>query len=158
ANMSRPSGGLTAPGAISDETANRLKKDFEEKFSGRNVGRVFIAGDGLKYEPMRMPASDAQLIEQLKWSVTDVARCFHMPLFKIGGDMPARMTVEGLNQLYYSDCLQSLMKSMEDVLTEGLGMPTGYCVKFDVEDLLRMDAPTRYKARSDAVSGGWMSP
>jgi phage portal protein BeeE len=47
------------------------------------LGRLWVSGDGLKYEPMTIPAQEAQLIEQLKWTVEDVARCFHVPLYKI---------------------------------------------------------------------------
>ncbi len=157
-NMSRPSGILTAPGAISDETASRLKSTWDENFSGRNIGRVAVVGDGLKYEAMSVGAADAQLIEQLKWTVDDVARCFHVPLFKLGGAAPANITIESLNQTYYSDCLQVLVESMEACLDEGLALPTGYYTEFALDGLLRMDTVARYKTRSDAVTAGWMSP
>lgn len=75
-NMSRPSGMLSAPGTIDDEVAGRLKKHWEENFTGDNIGRLAVLGDGLKYEAMTIPAQEAQLIEQLKWTVEDVARCF----------------------------------------------------------------------------------
>ncbi len=56
-NMSRPSGMLTAPDTIDDVTAARIKTDFEAGQTGQNLGRLFVAGDGLKYEPISMPAS-----------------------------------------------------------------------------------------------------
>src|SRR5690606_22558622 len=68
ANRGIPGGVLTAPGAISDETAKRLKEYWETNFTGENAGKVAIAGDGLKFEPMRMTAENAQVIEQLRWS------------------------------------------------------------------------------------------
>jgi HK97 family phage portal protein len=157
-NMSRPSGMLTAPGQISPETAERLKAHWEENFSGDNVGRTAVLGDGLKYEGMIIPATDAQLIEQLKWTIEDVARCFNMPLFKIGGPVPPTTTIEALNMVYYTDCLQALIESAEDALTEGLSLPSRYEIEFDLDGLLRMDTAARYKAKNDAVSGGWMSP
>jgi HK97 family phage portal protein len=139
-NMSRPSGVLTAPGAISDEVAARLKKLFEENFSGNNIGRLMVGGDGLKYEPMTIPAEQAQLIEQLRWTVEDVARCFHMPLFKVGGPVPVGSTIPTLQQIYYSDCLQSLIEDLEICLDEGLELPADYYAECDLEGLLRMDA------------------
>lgn len=159
ANMSRPSGGLTAPGTISDETAARLKTTFEQNFSGENIGRMFVAGDGLKYEPWTIPAQDAQLIEQLKWTVEDVARCFHVPMYKLGGQLPVRASVESDQQTYYTDCLQSLLESMEACLDEGLGLsPKGYATEFDLKGLLRMDTAARYETYNAAVKGGWMKP
>jgi len=157
-NMSRPSGALSAPGTISDETAGRIKKAWEENYGGPNFGRLAVLGDGLKYEAMTIPAGEAQLIEQLKWTVEDVARCFHVPLFKLGGPEPVRVSVESLNQTYYSDCLQTLIESVEACLDDGLALPGGYHTEFDLEGLMRMDTATRYDTKSKAIQGGWMSP
>ncbi len=157
-NMSRPSGMLSAPGTIADETAARLKATWEENFGGANIGRLAVLGDGLKYEAMTIPAQEAQLIEQLKWTIEDVARCFHVPLYKLGGTAPAATSIESLNQGYYSDCLQALIESFELCLDEGLSLPVGYYTEFDLTGLLRMDTAARYDAKNKAVAGGWMSP
>jgi HK97 family phage portal protein len=90
-NMSTPSGQLTAPGKIPDDTAARLKKEFEDRFSGGGFGRVFVTGNGLKYEPMSIAAVDAQLIEQLRMTVDDIARCF-VPATKI-------ITIDGVKRI-----------------------------------------------------------
>jgi HK97 family phage portal protein len=157
-NMSRPSGVLTAPGAISDEVAARLKKLFEENFSGNNIGRLMVGGDGLKYEPMTIPAEQAQLIEQLRWTVEDVARCFHMPLFKVGGPVPVGSTIPTLQQIYYSDCLQSLIEDLEICLDEGLELPANYYAECDLEGLLRMDAMTQMTMLAEGVKGSILAP
>jgi phage portal protein BeeE len=49
-NMSRPSGTLTAPGSISNDVAQRLRRNSKSNFSGGNVGRLLVAGDGLSYQ------------------------------------------------------------------------------------------------------------
>lgn len=157
-NMSRPSGMLTAPGSISDEVANRLKESWEENFSGNNIGRLAVLGDNLKYEAMTIPAVEAQLIEQLKWTVEDVARCFHYPLYKIGGAVPPHLSIDAMQQSYYSDCLQTLVEAMEACLDEGLNLPDNYDIELDVDNLLRMNQTARYAAISEAIKGAWMSP
>lgn len=157
-NMSRPSGQLTAPGAISTEVAARLKTEFEQNFSGSNIGRLLVTGDGLKYEGMSVTAEDAQLIDQLKWTVEDIARCFHMPLFKVGGTVPAGSTIDALNQIYYSDCLQALIESMEACLDEGLELPAGKCTEFDLDGLIRMDQAAQMIALSESVKGSIRAP
>lgn len=157
-NLSQPGGMLTAPEAIDDETAQRLKREFEQKFSGAGIGRLFVGGNGLEYKPMTIPAEAAQLIEQLRWTVEDMARCFHMPIFKVGGPVPANHTIEALNLQYYSDCLQSLIEDAELALKEGLGLPPRYDVEFDLEGLVRMDTAAQVDALNKAVGGGWMAP
>lgn len=162
-NAGRPGGQLTAPGTINDETAARLKAHFEENFTGENVGRLLVSGDGLTYEAMpTIPAVDAQLIEQLRWTVEDVARCFHVPMFKLGVPVVSgngnQQSLEALNQSYYSDCLQSLIESMEVCLDEGLALPTGYYADIELDGLLRMDQAAQIKAYTESVSGGIHSP
>lgn len=157
-NMSRPSGQLTAPGTISTETAARLKTEFEANFSGSNIGRLLVAGDGLKYEGMSFTAEQAQLIQQLEWTVKDIAACFHMPLFKVGGPIPIGTTIEALQQVYYSDCLQALVESVEACLDEGLGLPASYYTEFDLDGLIRMDQAAQIVALSESVKGSIRAP
>lgn len=158
-NMSRPSGMVTAPGTIDDVTADRIKREWEANYSGANLGRLAIMGDGLKYEPMTIPANDAQLVQQLGWTVEDVARCFQVPLYKINaGPIPTAGNVEALELQYYSGCLQVLLEAIELCVTEGMELPAGYKVEFDLEGLLRMDASTQIDVLTKAVGGTIMKP
>ncbi len=158
-NGSKPGGVLTAPGAIADDTAKRLKEHWDLNFSGESAGRVAVLGDGLKYEAMAISAADSQLIEQLRWSAETVCSAFHVPGYKVGvGAQPNNASAEISNQIYYSDCLQSLIEAAELCLDEGLELPAPYGTEFDLDGLLRMDTATLYKANNDAVGGGWMKP
>jgi HK97 family phage portal protein len=163
AQQSQPGGILIAPGRISEEDAKRLKAHWETNYTGDNVGRVAVVGDGLKYEPMSVNAVDAQLIEQLKWSAETVCSCFHVPPHKISiGQMPNYNNVEALDQQYYSQCLQALFENIEICLDEGLGLTDlvgkTYGTEFDLDDLMRMDTATLMKALSDGVRGGLLAP
>lgn len=157
-NMSRPSGLLTSEGPMKEEDANRLKRHFEENFAGKDLGRIAVGGDGLKFFPFTMPAVDAQLVEQLKWTVEDVARCFHYPLYKLGGEVPNGATVESLNRTYYDECLQPLMESIELCMTEALALPAGYSAEFDLDGLLRMDQAAAAEAEERLTKGGIKAP
>jgi HK97 family phage portal protein len=158
-NMSRPSGMLSAPNTIDDQTAARLKREWEENFSADRIGRLAVLGDGLKYEAMMINAVDAQLIEQLKWSGEDVARAFGVPGYKIGvGPTPALSNVEALEQQYYTGTLQLLIESIEVLLDEGLETPTGMGTEFDLDGLLRMDTATMYDSLGKLVNTGIMAP
>lgn len=159
-NMSRPSGVLTAPGNISDATAQRLKSEWEKNFSGEKVGRVAVLGDGLKYEAMSVTPQDALLVEQLKISAEMVCTTFHVPGYKVGvGPMPTYQNAEVLNQIYYSDCLQVQIEGIEALLDEGLGATAaGYGTEFDLDALLRMDSKTQVEVLKEAVGSGVMAP
>ncbi len=164
-NGSHPGGVLTAPGFIKDETAARLKAYWDENFSGANVGKVAVLGDGLKYEgnPF-VTAVDSQLIEQLKWTAENVCTAFQVPPYKVNvGAPPSHNNVEALDQQYYSVCIQKRVESIEGLLDDGLGLardgqPQTYAVEFETDDLMRMDTPSLVKAASDSIKGGGMSP
>jgi HK97 family phage portal protein len=151
-NKSSPGGILTAPGRISDDAAKRLKEHWDNNYSGAKAGKVAVLGDGLKFERMTVSATDAQLIEQLKWTVEDIGRAFRYPGYKLGsGSAPISNNVEMLNLEYYSGCLQPLIESMESVLDDGLGLPQGTHMQFDLEGLTRMDTESRFKTAGESL-------
>ena len=158
-NGAQPGGVLTAPGAIADETAKRLKEHWDANYTGKNRGKVAVLGDGLHYEPMTAKMVDSQLVEQLKWSAETVCSVFGVPAYKAGvGQAPAYNNVEALNQQYYSDCLQIHIESVELCLDEGLELKAPYGTEFDIDDLLRMDTATQIEALTNATTGGLMKP
>lgn len=158
-NMSRPSGILTAPGKISDETAKRLKDEWERNFSGDQIGRVAVLGDGLAYSPMSTTPVDAQLTEQLKLTGEMVCSTFHVPAWKVGiGSRPPYQNAEIENQAYYADCLQTQIEGIEALLDDGLGLAPRYRAEFDVDDLFRMDSGTQIDRLTKAAGGAVMMP
>ncbi|EKF39927.1 phage portal protein, HK97 family [Nitratireductor indicus C115] len=157
-NGAQPGGVLSAPGAISDDTAARLKEYWDNNFTGKNAGKVAVVGDGLKYEAMAAKANDSQLIEQLKWSAEVVCSVYHVPPYKIGvGQLPSYNNVQALNVEYYSQCLQKHIEDIEICLDEGLGMNgVNIGTEFDLDGLLRMDSVTQMQVLKDAA--GILSP
>jgi HK97 family phage portal protein len=155
----KPSGVVSAPGQVSQATADRLKAYWETAFAGDNAGRVAILGDGLKYEPVTMTAVDAQLIEQLKFSAETVCACYHVPPYKIGVAPPPNYNnIEALSQEYYAQALQIHIESLEVLMDEGLALPDPYGTEFELDDLLRMDTATLIEAEKNAVGAGIKSP
>jgi HK97 family phage portal protein len=159
ANMSRPSGMLTAPGTIDPVTAERLKADWNANFSGLNLGKLAVLGDGLEYQAMTIAAEQAQLAEQLGMTAVDVATAYAMPAYKINaGPMPTAGNVEALELQYYAGCLQTHIEDMEACLDMGLGVPEGYHVECDLDGLLRMDSASLMTMLAAGVTGGILSP
>lgn len=157
-NGARPGGILSAPGAISDETAARLKAHWDTNYTGQNAGRVAVVGDDLKFQQMKMSATDSQLIEQFNLTAEMICTAFHVPASKVGvGVTSAGTTAAQENQKYYSDCLQSLLEEYEACLDDGLSLPSGYGVDVDETGLLRMDEATTITTLSAGVKGSIMT-
>ena len=158
-NGSNASGILTAPGAISDNTAKRLSDDWNSKFNGDNSGRVAVAGDGLKFEQLRMSNVDAQLIETLKWDDEKIAAVYHVPGYMVGiGATPSYNNVEALLQTYYSQCLQTLIEALEGVMDRGLDMDDKHRTQLGTEALFRMDTKTQLESIKIGVDSGVYAP
>jgi HK97 family phage portal protein len=163
ANGSRPGGILTAPGNIDKPTAERLKENWENNYKGLGYGRVAVMGNGLEYKSIVATAIDAQLVEQLGSAGRIVTTAFNVPAYMVGiGDPPAYNNIEALNQQYYSQCLQKLFESIEELLDLGLGLRSvpgkTYGVELDLDNLLRMDTSTRIRSYAEAIKGGLMMP
>ena len=155
-NMSRPSGILTAPGHIRNDTATRIKDRWQTNYGGDNYGKVAVLGDDLKYQPIVVNPADAQVIEQLKFSGEMICACFHVPPYKLGlGQMPTVNNVAALNQQYLDQCLQIIVEKMERRLDVGLELPSDHAFWLDETALLRMDPQTRGLANSEAIKGNW---
>lgn len=158
-NNSQPGGVLTAAGTIDEITANRLKKHWEENFSGDNIGKVAILGDGLKYEAMSVNALNSQLIEQLKLTDEKICTAYHVPKYKVGvGDPPPYNNIQALNIEYYSQALQRHIEDAEECLDVGLWLSARLGVEFDVDNLLRMDSVTQMSVLKEGVSAAIYSP
>jgi HK97 family phage portal protein len=161
---SNPSGVLMVPGKISTEQADKLSDQWNAMVSGPNSGAVPVLPEGMEFKPLRMTAVDSQMIEHLQWSAETIASTFHVPKFKIGvGDQPTYQNGEILNQIYYSDCLQSHIEQFEACMDEGLGLTERvegkqYGVELDLDTLLRMDTASQVKTLAEGVKGGILKP
>jgi HK97 family phage portal protein len=159
ANGSSPGGTLEAPGDIDQTAADKIKEHWERNYTGENVGKVAILSGGMKYNPLSVNAADAQLIEQLKWTTETICACYHVPAALVDSShAPPYANSEPLVQQYYSQCLQTLIVSLENSLDEGLALPSTYGTEFDVDDLIWMDAKTRTDTATRLVTGGVMKP
>jgi len=157
-NAARPGGYLTAPQRISDETANRLRNDWDSSYSSGRAGKTAVLGEGLEFKPVTMTYVDSQLIEQLRWSIEDVARVFRVPPFMIGDlSKTSFRNTEQLTRTYLNGCLsyhiESIEASFDDVFEFDGTMET----EFDLDELLRSEMDLRYEAYSKALLGGWQT-
>jgi len=159
-NNSRPSGILTAPAGTSEADAKRLLEDWKRSYGpeARNLGAPALLTADLKWQPLGMSAEDAQLIDQLRWSLQDVARCYRVPPFMLG-DME-KMSFRNSEQLmrnYYSGCLQSQIEALENRLETFFEFGADMKIEFDLDELLRTDLDVRYKAYQEAITTGFLA-
>lgn len=159
ANNAQPGGILTAPAGMSDEDAKDIQKYWADNFSGSNAGKVAIIGADMKFTPFAMKSIDSQMVEQMRYSDEQICQPFGVPPFKVGiGTIPSGLGVDGVNQLYYQDALQTHIESMEALLNEGLRVSLPLEVELNLEPLLRMDEAKRAEVETKLVGGKIKTP
>lgn len=158
-NGSKPSGVIEVPGTITDENARKLKANWDTGYTGENAGKTGLLSNGAKYSPISMSADDAKVVEQLQMSEKIVCSTFHVPAYKAGvGDLPSYDNIEALEQQYYSQCLQTLIESIELLLDEAFELEDDAGTEFDVRALLRMDSERRIKTLGEGVKNTILTP
>jgi HK97 family phage portal protein len=157
-NASRPSGMLVTDQKIPKELAERYKQDWEQAYSGEGTGKVALLHGGMKWEPLTITAQDAQLIEQLRWSVEDVARVFRVPPFMLG-DMTkvSYRNTEQLARAYLTGCLSYHIEALERRFAAAFQFGSVFEFKLDLSALLRTEIDVRFAAYQTALNSGWQS-
>lgn len=159
ANLSRPSGIVSTDKVLSKEALARVKSIWTAAQTGGRFGSVAFFDAGLKWQPLTMTASDAQLIEQLKFSVGDVARAYRVPTFLLGDLGGATYkNAETLMGVYYQQTLSWHCESLENRLDDFFALPPGQYVEFDLDQLLRAEYRERIEAKSRGVQQGIFTP
>ncbi len=158
-NGSKPSGVIEVPGTITEDNARKLKANWDTGYTGENAGKTGLLSNGAKYNPISMSADDAKVVEQLQMSEKIVCSTFHVPAYKAGvGDLPSYDNIEALEQQYYSQCLQTLIESIELLLDEAFELEDDAGTEFDVSALLRMDSERRIKTLGEGVKNTILTP
>jgi HK97 family phage portal protein len=160
-SMSRPSGVLQTAGRLNADQAQAIKDRWNSVYKGpENAGEVAVLEQGLEWKPLTMTSVDAQLIEQLRYTVEDVARVYQLPLFKLGDyTKVSYSSTEQLTRIYHSQCLAAHMESLEDRFTWFFGMnPRQEWLEFDTDALFRTEMVQRIDSLAKSVQGGIRTP
>lgn len=153
-NMSRSSGVLTSPGEIPKPIADRLKAEWDNNYNGLGFGKVAVLGSGLEWKPLTINAVDAQLVEQLRFSVEDVARVYRVPYFMLAESKQTHRSSEQSARLYFQGCLSSHIESAEQCFTGKFELSGGSVVRFDTSSLFRLETDLRFESHQKALTSG----
>lgn len=159
-----PTGILTLPPGtvLTPKAKERLKEDWKAKFSGSGAREsLAVLEEGVTWQQIGLTSVDAQLIDVAKNQVAEIARCFRMPLHKIGMmDKATYSNIEFQGIEFLTDTMLPHLARWEQVITRDLlrgEKPDKYFAEFMVNGLLRGDQESRYKSYSMGRQWGWLS-
>lgn len=164
ANGANPSGILEHPQQLSKEAHERLREDFENKYSGNsNSGGTMILEEGMSYKPISIPPEEAQFIETRKFQIEEIARIYRVPLHLIQSlDRATNNNIEhqSLEFIQYSmlPWFRRYEQQMNMQLLSEKERSEGYYLEFDVLSMLRGDNVGRAEMAQKMFQNGALSP
>lgn len=157
-NLDRPSGSLETDLELNATQVQELRARFSEQSKKWNQGGTPILTHGMKFKPVGVAQSDAQLIEQQKMSALDIARVFGVPYALISDSAGPQAGTEALINLWLAVGLGSLIESLERSLDRLFRLPAGERIELDPTPLLRTDQAALIDTLGNAIQKGLMTP
>lgn len=162
-NGANSSGVIEYPGALADTAYERLKKDFAKSYQGlANTGKPIILEGGAKFSQLAIKPADAQLIENKKFQLEDIARIYRVPLHLIqnlDGATFSNIEQQSLEFVMYT--MLPWFKRWEENINMQLLTPlerkAGFYLEFNISSLLRGDMQSRAMAYAQGRQWGWLS-
>lgn len=145
AGILRPLAGVN----ISENKAKAAKQNFINALNadlGGNSGSIVVLDSGLEYQSITVNPKDAQLLESRQYSVIDICRFFSVPPSLAFSESGKFSTAEQQQLDYLNSCLLPIIEKLENEFFRKLFLPSEWNMsdlKFDVENLIRLDAVTK---------------
>lgn len=156
-NGARPSGILQTDKLLSEATAKRLRDQWESLRSGiQNAGKTAILEEGLKWQPMQLSSVDLEFVAQREFSISDIARWFDMPLYKLGikGEM-SRLKPDDVDQQYVNSTIMPDLVLWEEKFEQRFNLDEDNLkADFDERRLLRSAEATRVNTQRLKIMSG----
>lgn len=160
ANGASPRGILTTDGVLSDDAYERIKASWAGTHGGvDNAGKVAIMEAGLSFQTVSMSPSDIDLLNNRKFSRSEIAGMYRIPPHLIGDLEKATYSNISEQQLsFYRDTLSPWLTHFENRLNHTLLKTSAQVFRFDTSDFLRGDLKTEVEAYKPLLEIGVLSP
>lgn len=145
-------------GPQGEETKENVRKAIEAVHAGvERAHKILVLGAGSKFTQRGTAPKDAQMLENRKFQIAEVARWLTMPNHKLGDLENAHFTnIEEQELQYYIGTVSGWLKMWEQELTRKLIAPLEYnqqTIEHNMEGVLRGNSTQRaeYYAKMHAI-------
>lgn len=164
ANGTRLGGLLKMPGHLADDTRRKsLLEGWNRAFGGtQNTGKTALLEDGLEWQALGMTGEDAQIIETMQFSIADISRIFDgIPLHLLSElSRSTNNNIEHQDLGLVKHTIRPGAVRREQALARDLLSPRDrltYCIKFDLDDLMRGDTAARTAYNASGLQNGYLN-
>lgn len=135
---------------------------IKSAFAEKDATRVAVLDEGMKWKAITITPQEAQIIEQSRFSIEDIARWLNIAPHKIKSlQQSTNNNIEQQSLDHVSDTIQPHITNFEQEYAKKLFLPSeianGFYVRGNMNVLLRADIKSRGEYYGKAVNGGWMS-
>ena len=160
ANGAAPSGVLEHPGTLKDPA--RIRESWQQTFGGSaNSNKIAVLEEGMKYTPISISPEQAQFLETRKFQINEIARIFRVPPHMVGDlEKSSFSNIEQQSLEFVKYTLDPWVSRWEQSIARALfsaDEKKKYCVKFNLDGLLRGDYQSRMNGYAIGRQNGWMS-
>lgn len=158
-NGARPAGVLKAPGTLSQEAVEQLKKNWQEAHGGTNSGKLAVLTGGMDYQSITMSPEDSQLLELMGFNRTEVCGIFGVPPWLIGAIEKTSSWGTGLEEQvrgFVKFTINPDLVRIQQRIDKDLLNPVErkrYYAEFLTEQFLKGDTKSRNEAYKAALGG-----
>jgi len=162
-NGANAGGVIRHPTSLSYEAFQRLRNEFQKSYQGlANTGKPIILEDGAEYQQLTIKPADAQLIENKRFQLEDIARIYRVPLHLIQNlDRATNNNIEHQSLEFIMYTMLPWFKRIEENANMQLlttqQRKQGYFLESKIDGLLRGDASSRATAYATGRQWGWLS-
>ena len=159
-NGATPAGVLTHPNRLKDP--EKLRNAWNAAYGGSaNAGKIAILEEGMKFERISMPNSEAQFLETRKFQVSEICRIYRVPPHMVGDLEHATFSnIEHQSISFAVHTIRPWLVRIEQSMNKALFSKNErgkYFVKFNMDGLMRGDYKSRMEGYAIARQNGWMS-
>lgn len=160
----KPAGVLMIDHVLKPEQRDAVRKNFADIEAGGPAGnRLFVLEAGMQYQQLSISPADAQMLEQMNFTVDDICRVFRVPSFMVNAQEKQTSYGSGIETMglgYLTYTLQPYVTRLESSINRWLLKPSEqqrYYAEFNLASLLRADSAARAMYYSTMVQNGLMS-
>jgi HK97 family phage portal protein len=159
----RPPGVLSSEQNIGPEQVERIKKAWNDAFSGENANNTAVLDAGYKWMAMAQTGIEQQAMEMRRFAIEDAGRALRVfPIMMMQADKAS--TFASAEQFFLAHVIHSLgpwitrwEQSIDGQLLTDAEQDSGLFSKFSVQSLLRGDHTSRANFYKAGILDGWMT-
>lgn len=157
------SGVLQYTGDLDTEKANKIRRQFEKMTMGIvNANRIAVMPVGMKFEPFQMKLTDAQFLENSRFTVQQLTAAFGIKPHQVNDLTKASYaSVSESNREFYTDTMMAILAEYEQEINYKCFLDSeikaGYYVKFNADAITRAEIEKRMTMYKDAIQNGVMT-